>query len=617
MVSRRLLLGATIFCLLVGVFGLGLYVQQRIGQCGYVPLLAAELLPNADLATPGAVPRMPQGWSAAAAGVELGAFAVDGDGRSLQLMGIANYVQTPPIDVTGGQVYCFRGLALTDSVQRSPTRLQLTFHWLAADGTALGVAAGPWQPVALWQPEAPPERWSTISAAARAPQDAVTLLVRIHPASDDRVYLDAMHVRRGGGGLLAGEATLAAPVADASAAEPAAPLLAPWPYGQRAALAFTFDWETTMGGLIHSRSVGDPNFDADPVLRGLRMREGITNTLAIFRPYDLRATYYATGYNFLTGNTARERFMGDPIYEWANPANGWLSERWQTTPWFADDPYGTYRSHPAWYFGDLIPLLQAAGQDIQSHTFSHFHGGLVASQEWIADLQAWNRVAAAQNVPSARSLAFPWSSSAGMSDASWNVLDAAGIRSVTRLSDQAQYNLFPRDEAGLVVAPHCRPLPGHPRILACPDFYLTPASADLAIRQIDHTLASGGMIDLWAHTEEVTTPAQIAAWQRVVAYAVDQPDLWVAPLTEIADWQQALAQVAVSAGQPADAGGLMFRVANDSPRDLGGLTLRMPFVVEQVTLNGDRPSPSYPALGSQLLTLDLAAGQSLEVVAWP
>ncbi|NCC33889.1 MAG: twin-arginine translocation signal domain-containing protein, partial [Chloroflexia bacterium] len=114
------------------------------------------------------------------------------------------------------------------------------------------------------------------------------------------------------------------------------PRLATWPAGRRAAVAFTFDWETAMGGLVHSRSIGDPNVDQDYLLRAQRMREGLATTMDIFAPLAIRATYYATGYNFLLGNREQRQFLGNPIFPWATQANGWTSDRWTTTPWFAD-----------------------------------------------------------------------------------------------------------------------------------------------------------------------------------------------------------------------------------------------------------------------------------------
>src|SRR5512138_1795978 len=90
-----------------------------------------------------------------------------------------------------------------------------------------------------------------------------------------------------------------------------------------------------------------------------------------------------------------------------------------------------------------------------------------SAAEWRADFDAWREAAAARGVPIARSLAFPWSSSAGMSDDNWRELEAAGITSVTRTNwSQPAYRLADRDTW------HCRPVPGHERILACPDFYL-------------------------------------------------------------------------------------------------------------------------------------------------
>ncbi|GAB4441059.1 MAG: polysaccharide deacetylase family protein [Chloroflexi bacterium OHK40] len=625
MIPRSVLLGATLACLLVGAFGAWLFLQQRLARCAYVPLLAEQLLPNAALAS-GAARGLPDGWERAAAGVELRGpavdgegFDLDGDGRALQLLGIANYAQAPAAPALPGTRYCFTAFALTDSTLRSPTRARLIFLWRDAQGAALGEDATAWQPVRLWTPERPPRDWSPLAGSFVAPPGAASLAVRVEPASDDRIYLDLPALRRGGAALT----SLATPQRATPAELPRA---ANWPLGRQAAVAFTFDWETSMGGLVHSRSVGDPNATEDHVLRGLRMREGITTTLALFEPLGLRATYYATGYNFLFGNQERRRFMGDPTFTWATRANGWTSDRWASTPWFADDPYGTVVSDPAWYFGDLIAPLRAAGHEVQSHSFSHLYGGLSDAATWQLDLQAWNELAAEHGVPPATSLAFPWSSSGGMSDAAWDALEAAGITSVTRLSDQAQYRLFPADADGVVTAPRCRDLPGREgRILACPDFYLTADRVSLALRQIESAVAAGGMIDLWAHTEEVTTAEQVAAWRQVAERVAADERLWVAPLAEITAWQQALAQLRIEPGAPGGPGEpATFTIATPARQNLVGLALELPSGTNRVQVSGDDlpqregPVPSgvgwWPRAG--LAVIDLAAGQTVEVQVW-
>jgi len=592
-------------------------IQNRRARCAAVPLLTQELLPNADL-VPGEQPRMPSGWSAAAAGVELqGAggqgFDYDSNGRALQLIGIGNYVQTPPIAVQSGVSYCFVGRALTDSIKRSATRLRVVFDWRDGQGQLLASDMSDWQDVVLWQPEAPPADWSPLSAAFVAPPGAATLLIQLRPASDDRVYLDAMRVRRGGGTPESSRQVAVGSYQNLPAADRRLPTIAPWPNGYRAALSFSFDWETAMGGLIHSRS-DDPNSAENPEARGLRMREGITTTLRLFDLYGIRATYYANGYNFLLGNTERRLFMDNPTYPWASKANGWPTDTWTTTPWFAKDPYGAVQSDPAWYFGDLIAPLQRARQDIQSHTFSHFSGGDASAADWRSDLQTWQALAAERAVPPARSLAFPWSRSNGMSYADWDALEATGITSVTRTSwnpSQPQYHIVSADD------PHCRPVPGHERILACPDFYLhSQASAARALKLIDRTIAVGGTIDLWAHTEEVTSPEQIAAWDQVVRYAArarDAGQLWIAPLAEIADWQAAVAECKIEHVElktQSAASMVSFKLTNGSNRDLNGLTLTLPFKLKQLSVNGK-------FLNSQFSILNLPAGQTVEVQAWP
>ncbi len=594
-----------LFGAILGYSGLVLFLENRTERCAYVPLLGHDRLGSIDYdqAQPSGPTGvlLPPGWSAAAKGVQIGDFAIEPGAHSLQLIGIANYVQTPGVTVQPGAAYCFVGQAIADSA--SATRLQVVFRWLGRAGQLLAEDSSGWQPIAPWRQGAPDNHWSRVGASFLAPDGAQSLAVRLQPASDDRIYLDDMHIRAGGG------ATARPP----DEAPNALVTIAPWPNGYRAALSFSFDWETAMGGLIHSRS-DDPNGD-NPLVRAGRMREGITTTLDLFRPYGIRATYYTNGYNFLLGNTEKRQFMGNPTYSWATQENGW-TESWASTPWFSRDPYATAQSQPGWYFGDLVPLLQRERQDIQSHTFSHFDAGRVGPDDWRADLETWRAVAAERGVPMARSVAFPWSSSAGMSDASWQALEQAGITSVTRTNwRQRQYMIVSADD------PHCRPIPGHERIVACPDFYLTTQSAAQALKLIDHTLAVSGTLDLWAHTEEVTSPDQIAAWGQVVAYAAQQRDagtLWIAPLAEIADWQQAIAQVRTKSQEPRTTQGaaLNFAVINGSQRNLNGLTLALPFKTKRVTVNGSDSGSRFSVLGSALM-LNINAGETVEVQAWP
>ena len=587
---------------LLGIGGTALLAQERLASCAYVPFLSGDLLPNSDFARDTDGDAMPDGWSAAVAGpvrlAAAGDFTVTGQGRSVQIIGIANALRSPTVAAQPGASYCLIAQALADQAP-APTRMRVRFSWLDAGGALLATDDSAWQTVKT--PEG--GGWSVLRAGFRAPTGAAMLQLSFHPASDDRIYLDEVHLRHGGWALV--------PLAPApSGPRAVGPLVVePWPEGRAAALSFSFDWETAMGGLIHSRSVDDPNADQDPIARALRMREGVTTTLDLFRPYGIRATYYATGYALLLGNTDHQQFMGNPTYTWANRQNGWPSDVWATTPWFANDPYQTVQRAPAWYFGDLVPQLVRAGHDIQSHTFSHFYGGFVGPADWRVDLEAWRVAAAARGVPMARSLAFPWSSSGGMSYANWDELEAAGITSVTRTSRQPQYRLASYRD------PHCRPVPGHERILACPDFYLTEHSAPQARALIDQTIAAGGMLDLWAHTEEVVAPAQIAAWGEVVRYAAAQRDagkLWIAPLAEIADWQAALADVMVDEMSSADGTApLRLRITNSSRHDLAGLTLRLPFPIQR--LDGD----ASVVRSSSLIVHSLPAGRSVEVTAWP
>jgi hypothetical protein len=94
----------------------------------------------------------------------------------------------------------------------------------------------------------------------------------------------------------------------------------------------------------------------------------------------------------------------------------------------------------------------------------------------------------------------------------------------------------------------------------------------------------------------------------------------VAPLREIAAWQQALEAVTLEVqavparGESAEAAPLTFRIHNGSSRRLEGLTLRLPFEARRVLLDARQ---EYAARDTRLLLLDMRAGQTLEVQAWP
>jgi len=127
------------------------------------------------------------------------------------------------------------------------------------------------------------------------------------------------------------------------------------------------------------------------------------------------------------------------------------------------------------------------------------------------------------------------------------------------------------------------------------------------------------MIDIWAHTEEATTPEQIDDWQAVIGYAArarDAGKLWIAPLAEIADWQAALREVTMTSDESkvtAPGHPVQWSISNGSQRDLNGITINLPFDVEKYTVNGKELTTH----NSKLISLNLPAGQIVEVQVWP
>lgn len=551
MMKRYLL--PTLILLCVSAVILTFVGVQRMNTCR-TPFQPVMLT---DSAFDGIKSGIPADWVAGAPGVRVGDFSADGLGKSVHMLGIGTWLGLPVQQVAAGQPYCLRFVALADSP--SMTAMRTRWIWTGVDGLRVE-RIGDWQPVRSWAGASDHRPWSAVIDHDTAPAGATKLEIRIEPASDDRIYLDLLEFR----------SSVVARRLDDLHVNVTPLTIRPWPAGYNAAVSFSYDWETTMGGLVHSRSIDDPNAGQDPLIRGMRMRVGLTNTLELFAPHHYPATYYVNGYNFLWGNHEQQLFMGNPTFDWASQVNGWRSDIWLQQPWFSVDPYGDYRTHPEWYFGDLINPVVRAGHDLQSHTFSHFYGGLATPAQWRSDLDAWNTIAAMRQVAPATSLAFPWSSSAGMRFDAWDELESAGITSLTRTSWNPrlpQYHIVSAAEA------RCRALPGHESIMVCPDFYLTVQSHNQALAVLERIRQKDGMIDFWAHTEEVYTPEQIVAWKRVVDATADAGDVWVAPLREIALRQQIVDGIEVHFVNDEERG--IFRLHNSGGHGITNLQLQL------------------------------------------
>jgi len=385
--------------------------------------------------------------------------------------------------------------------------------------------------------------------------------------------------------------------------------LDPWPDYYRAALAFSFDWETAMGGLIHTRGGTVEHDVADAEARGIAMRNGAQFLRRTFDAYGLKATWYVNGYNFLTGNTERRQFAGNPTYTRYNMVNaGFLTNYWTSHPWYGDDPYGTEATNPAWYFGSLTKEWLADGQDIQSHSFGHLfiHSGITA-QQLDDDLTAWDTVARENGVAPARSFAFPWGASNSLTAEYYAVFAKHGITNVTRFYDTKPGTY----EIGTV--------PQRPSIRVMPDTQLLSGGEQetitnrgdemMARRGIDLTLAGGGGWSLWTHPESVANPAAQALWGRVIGYAADRrkDGLWVMPVTTVTSFAAARDALQVTSYHVGEQTAIT--VTNTGTSPVVSATLTLPRTPQRITFTGGNGLPDQRE--SQVRLGTLGPGQTL------
>lgn len=363
----------------------------------------------------------------------------------------------------------------------------------------------------------------------------------------------------------------------------------PFPDYAVAAFAFSYDWESAMGGLVHTRSIangegsgtlvslqanGGPDL-AEVEAKALRMRDGARFLAERFAYHGIRATFYATGYNLLTGNPTKELFVGNPVYPNADVAHGWGSDWWRTHPWYGEDPYGTEETAPAWYFASLTRELAGAGHEIASHTFGHLYVRGVKPEQLAADLAQWQRAAEALGIAPAPTFAFPWTSSNSLDGRFWSVFARMGWTTVTRL--------YPPDLRHPYELDH---LAADPRLAVFPDFYLPSRSGMAAegLARVEEVLARRGYTSLWTHPNEVLQQDGPGMWTAVIAGVAAARDrgLWVAPIAEIARYAAATRLVATELTD----GGRRIAVENGGSDPLTGLTLTLPRRVRGVAIDG-------------------------------
>jgi hypothetical protein len=530
--------------------------------------------------------------------------------------------ETPPPTAEDGLLTIQPGTAITGSivvvrpdesyrfsvsagtVQTGTSQLQVRFLWL---NKALDVLQGGWNDAPAWS------------------------LINVKPDSADAFQTTTYTAPAGAAGLRVvltsvGEAPvqLGSPVLTQEGVR-----VEPHPNGARGSIAFSFDWETAMGGAVHSR--GQEGHDpAAAEQHGLLMRQGADWLNNLFKQNGVRATFYATGYNLLDGNTERRTFNGDPTYKWASPKNDWDTDYWLHNPWFSDDPYGTYQTEPAWYFGDQTRALLEAGHEIASHTFAHIYVRGSNPEEMATDTDTWLDVAKAAGVPPPTTFAFPWRSSNSLTREFYDVLHGRGICAVTRIYPLDMRDLYTL--GNVVVYTDVRHPEVYPDMAIMPDFLLGAPSANAGeeaggavigaahgLDVIRQTVARRGTTSFWTHPEQLGDDPGLQgvrdAWQQVVTAAAKERDsgtLWIATVAEITAYQRDVLSVTTSLERSGGSlpGGWQIQVRNDSGKELEGVTLTLPGQASQVSMG------NLAGSGRQVVLDSLPPGATVISVEW-
>ncbi len=398
-----------------------------------------------------------------------------------------------------------------------------------------------------------------------------------------------------------------------------------WPGGRSAALAFSFDWESAMGGPIHSRGMSGHDVQFG-VTQGMAMRQGVTTLLQIFAQNSISATFYATGYNLL--DSSSKATFQNPIYSWASPQNGWATDYWLKHGWYSDDPFGNTTTDPAWYFGDQTTSLLAAGQEIATHTFGHLYVRGATPDQLDADLSRWQTAAAAKGITDVTTFAFPWRSSNSVDQPFYDVLRKHGIVAVTRLYEKDlrfafQFGVAPKSNNMMVVPDFLLGSGSTEETaskLAGEGVGLNVQSLSQATTVIDDDILLGGVTSFWNHPLALVDGANQQLWSSVAAYAAQQRDagkLWIAPVGAIVARYDAMRQMKIipfPPGAPTNKRTLITDVNNPTTQPISDVTISVDGTISEALIGG-KPATLVPALAQhgKLVIGTIAPGATIRV----
>ncbi len=128
-----------------------------------------------------------------------------------------------------------------------------------------------------------------------------------------------------------------------------------------------------------------------------------------------------------------------------------------------------------------------------------------------------------------------------------------------------------------------------PRLLVFPDYYLPSKRANLAeaLGGIEAALVRRGYFSLWTHPHEILEQDGVAVWGAIIAAAAAARErgLWVAPVTHIAQYSQALRQVQVTTQALSDGIQVVMTHRGAAPLPYGPI-ITLPFMPRQIVVDG-------------------------------
>lgn len=384
-------------------------------------------------------------------------------------------------------------------------------------------------------------------------------------------------------------------------------------------IALAFDYETSalsepskVKGGFHSKVIdvlnrlmkGDKDM-SNIYGDGYNTRFGVSNISKVIKSFGVQATWFATGHALLKDNKNNDAYRLNKTLQYVNSDAGFArSTLWRSKEaTFANEPNGSYKNFPFYFFGDQSSKLLKMKDDIQCHSFSHAFMAVESDENFRMDIEDWQSVAEKNGFNRAKVYAFPYAGDSFRNYTNFGLLALPRVEMVdeeSRLEMLSKKKLQILKENGIELVTRCgskvkdKPLTGFAKYEESDVYYMSDRFVrlnnfkfDQFRREIKELIGWRSTVNLWMHPGEAYSDSGKRSFKILINYLMKKfggGQVWLSTVEEIWEHYKRVIKVDMNV-EELDDGVFKVTVKNNYPSYIDGLSFQMDQDVEIVDDN--------------------------------